>query len=92
MTQEAPKDEKSNPGKASEKNIGHALKALRKIIEDEEITSIALPRLATGVGGMEWSKVEALISQHLGDLDIPVIVYETYIKGQKAKESLKKAA
>ena len=92
MTQEASKDEKSHPGKASERNVGHALKALRKIIEDEEIKSIALPRLATGVGGMEWGKVEALIDQHLGDLAIPVIVYETYAKGQKAKEELKKAA
>lgn len=92
MTQEAAANEKSHPGKASEKNVGHALKALRKIIEDEEIKSIALPRLATGVGGMDWAKVESLIDKHLGDLGIPVIVYETYVKGQKAKEGLKKAA
>ena len=92
MTQEAPKDEKSHPGKATEKNVGHALKALRQIVEDEGIKSLALPRLATGVGGLEWAKVEKLISQHLGDLGIPVIVYETYAKGQKAKEGLKKAA
>jgi len=91
-TQEAAKDKKSNPGKAQEKHVNHALKALRALIEKEEIKSIALPRLATGVGGMEWGTVEALIEKYLGDLDTPVVIYETYIKDQKAQEKLSKAA
>jgi O-acetyl-ADP-ribose deacetylase (regulator of RNase III) len=86
MTQEPAPDEKAHPGKATAHNVGHALKALRKILEDEQISSIALPRLATGVGGLDWSEVEPLIESHLGDLSIPVIVYETYEKGQKAHE------
>jgi hypothetical protein len=84
MTQEPARDEKSHPGKASAHNVGHALKELRRLIEKEGITSIALPRLATGVGGLEWSAVEPLIEQHLGDLNIPVIVYDTYKKNAKA--------
>jgi O-acetyl-ADP-ribose deacetylase (regulator of RNase III) len=88
MTQEPARDEKSHPGKASAHNVGHALKELRGLIEKEGIRSIALPRLATGVGGLEWSEVEPLIEKHLGDLKIPVIVYETYEKGKKASEKL----
>jgi O-acetyl-ADP-ribose deacetylase (regulator of RNase III) len=88
MTQEPARDEKSHPGKASAHNVGHALKELRRLIEKEGITSVALPRLATGVGGLEWSAVEPLIKQHLGDLNIPVIVYETYRKGEKSAEKL----
>lgn len=92
MTQEAAPDERSNPGKATAHNVDHALKELKKLIEKEKLSSIALPRLATGVGGMAWSDVEALIEKHLGDLDIPVLVYETYQKGVKAQEKLPKAA
>ena len=86
MTQEPAPDNKAHPGKASIKNVNHALKELRGIIEKEEITSVALPRLATGVGGLEWSDVEPLIEKHLGDLKIPVIVYSTYGKDEKAIE------
>lgn len=92
MAQEAPADANAHPGKASEKYLNSALKDLKKIIEEEGLRSLALPRLATGVGGLEWSAVEPLITEVLGDLDIPVIIYETYTKGAKAQENLKKAA
>ena len=49
---------------------------------------MALPRLATGVGGLDWADVKPLIQQHLGDLGIPVLVYEVYRKGEKADEKL----
>ena len=86
MTQEPPRDNKAHPGKATVHNITHALKELHRILEAENISSIALPRLATGVGGLEWSEVEPLIESHLGDLKIPVIIYETYEPGVKAAE------
>ena len=88
MTQEPAPDNKAHPGKANIQNVNHALKSLCGIIEEQGITSIALPRLATGVGGLEWINVEPLIEKHLGDLRIPVIVYNTYSKGEKAIEKL----
>lgn len=87
MTQEPAQGNNSHPGKATLHNVSYALKELRKLIEKEELKSIALPRLATGVGGLDWSEVEPLIEQHLGDLDIPVYVYETYQDGEKAAEA-----
>ena len=86
MTQEPAPDEHAHPGKATADNVSHALKELRAIIEKEGLSSIALPRLATGVGGLDWAEVEPLIKEHLGDLKIPVLVYETYEKGVKAAE------
>lgn len=88
MTQEPAPNENAHPGKATAHNVSHALKELRAIIEKEGLTSIALPKLATGVGGMNWPEVEASIKEHLGDLTIPVFVYETYEKGTKADEEL----
>ena len=89
MTQDPAPSEKAHPGKATMHNINNALKELRALIVKESITSIALPRLATGVGGLDWTDVEPLIAKHLGDLTIPVVVYDTYEKGKKAAENLK---
>lgn len=86
MTQEPAPDNKAHPGKATSHNVSHALKELRRILDDEKIPSIALPKLATGVGGLDWSEVEPLIESHLGDADVSVIVYDTYEKGVKASE------
>ena len=86
MTQDPAPDNKAHPGKATTHNIIHALKELHRILETENISSIAVPKLATGVGGLEWSEVEPLIESHLGDLKIPVIIYETYEPGVKAAE------
>jgi len=88
MTQEPAPSEKAHPGKATAHHVSHALKELRALIEKEDIKSVALPKLANGVGGMDWSEVEPLIKEHLGDLKIPVIVYETYEKGAAAEEKL----
>lgn len=87
LTQEPPKSHGGHPGRAKLKHVNHALKALRATVEDEGYDSIALPRLATGVGGLEWDDVRPLIEQHLGDLDIPVYVYSVYHPGQRAAES-----
>ncbi len=88
MIQEPAPGKNAHPGKATIQHINHALKALHKIIEKNEISSIALPRLATGVGGLDWSDVEPCIEQHLGELKIPVIIYETYHKDKKAAEEI----
>jgi O-acetyl-ADP-ribose deacetylase (regulator of RNase III) len=86
FTQEAAYGHGAKPGRARIEWVGHALAALRKHVEAEKIQSLALSRLATGVGGLEWREVEPLVRQHLGSLEIPVFVYTTYHKDLKASE------
>lgn len=88
FTQQAAYEHGAKPGKASEANVNHALKALAQECRNESWTSLALPRLATGVGGLDWHHVKPLIEHHLGALDIPVLVYEEYVADQPADESL----
>jgi O-acetyl-ADP-ribose deacetylase (regulator of RNase III) len=78
----------AKPGKATLENVGRALKALARHVREEKVRSVALPRLATGVGGLEWSEVKPLVQQYLGDLDVPVVVYEVYRKDVQADEGL----
>ncbi len=86
MTQDGDHGHGSHPGKATFPNVNHALKRLRHELEKENITSLAIPALATGVGGLAWKDVKPLLDESLGDLKIPVYVYSTYHKGQKANE------
>ncbi|MFN0122853.1 MAG: macro domain-containing protein [Blastocatellia bacterium] len=86
FTQEPAGNHHGNPGRASTQHVHHALRELRKFIEQEQMTSVALPRLATGVGGLSWEDVFPLIRKHLGDLHIPVYVYTTFHKGEQAAE------
>jgi O-acetyl-ADP-ribose deacetylase (regulator of RNase III) len=88
LTQEGGYEHGAKPGPASTKHINHALKELHAWAQSEKIQSLALPKLCTGVGGMQWDVVEPLIRQHLGSMKIPVFVYSTYHKGVKATESL----
>ncbi len=88
FTQEAAYDRGAKPGRATTVYAGHALRELRKLALEEGFTSIALPRLATGIGGLDWDEVRPLIAQHLGDLEIPVVVYATYHAGVQAPEPL----
>lgn len=86
FTQEPPSNHHGAPGRASTHNVNLALRELRHLIEQEGFASVALPRLATGVGGLGWEEVKPLISKHLGDLKIPVYVYTSYAKGKSAEE------
>jgi O-acetyl-ADP-ribose deacetylase (regulator of RNase III) len=86
LTQEGGFEHGARPGRATVGNVNHCLRRLRHELEKEGITSVALPRLATGVGKLEWEEVRPLIDKHLGNLAIPIFVYTTYTPGIQAVE------
>lgn len=88
LTQEAPSGHGhgGHPGHATLSNVGHALRELKKILHEEGIKSVALPRLATGVGGLKWEDVKPLIQHALEDSGVQVYIYSTFVKGQAADE------
>lgn len=86
LTQEPAAGAHGHPGAATLHNVNAALKNLAKIAKAENLTSVALPKLATGVGKLDWNEVKPLIEKHLGTLGIPVYVYATFVKGQSAAE------
>lgn len=86
MTQDPPAHQGGHPGRAKIEHVNHALRELKKSIRDLGVKSVALPRIATGVGGLEWQEVKPMVQKHLGDVGIPVYVYTEYKKGVKAEE------
>lgn len=86
FTQDAPAHDGGRPGRAKTEHVNHALHELKKVVDKEKVQSLALPRLATGVGGLDWAHVEPLVTAQLGTLKIPVCVYTKFVAGVAAKE------
>lgn len=80
----------SKPGRASISNVNHSLRALRDFVQQEKVASLALPRLACGLTGLDWDEVKPLIGKQLGDLNIPIYIYSNYQKGVKVTEPTEK--
>jgi O-acetyl-ADP-ribose deacetylase (regulator of RNase III) len=87
LTQDAAYGHGAKPGPASTDHVNHALRKLARYLKDEKVSSVALPEIGTGVGGLSWDNVYPLIKTQLRDLAIPVIVYTTFHAGKAADES-----
>lgn len=88
FTQEPAGREGGHAGRAHTEYVNHALHELKKLVQKEQFTSVALQKLATGVGGLEWQLVLPLIQAQLGELKIPLLVYTDYRPGVATKEPL----
>ncbi len=63
--------------------IEEGLANLRRVIEEKQIRSIAIPPLGCGNGGLDWDVVKPLIAQALGDLEgVETVVFEPTSKYQ----------
>lgn len=71
--------------------IEEGLDDLIKIISINNITSIAIPALGAGNGGLVWEKVKEIIVRKLKHLDVDIIIYEPtkqikeYLKPERVK-------
>jgi O-acetyl-ADP-ribose deacetylase (regulator of RNase III) len=71
--------------RASYEAIEAALRRMRAQADSEGITSIAMPRIGAGYGGLSWNKVRAIVESTFGDWSGTLIVYEQYEPGSAAK-------
>jgi O-acetyl-ADP-ribose deacetylase (regulator of RNase III) len=51
---------------------------MREAADAEKITSIAMPRIAAGYGGLSWKKARSLIEAVFADWPGSVYVYEEF--------------
>lgn len=74
--------------------IEDGLVALRELISEQEIASIALPPLGCGNGGLDWNIVRPMVEKHLGSLDSEIVVFEPneHIKAILQKQTTIKTA
>lgn len=57
-------------------DIESGLHDLRRVLVERDVTSLALPPLGCGLGGLNWSDVKPRIETALGDLAVDITVFE----------------
>lgn len=73
----------SRPNKIA---VHRAFRAVNKLVVDERLSSIALPKIGSGAGGIDWLEVRGMMHSQLGELLIPLFVYVTELDGMLASE------
>lgn len=63
--------------------IEEGLKAVRENYSQWGITSLAVPPLGCGLGGLKWDQVKQLIMKYLQDLPIEITVFEPLAVGER---------
>jgi O-acetyl-ADP-ribose deacetylase (regulator of RNase III) len=64
--------------RATYEAIEAALRSMRQQAEREGITTIAVPRIGAGYGGLSWKKVRAVVEKVFADWSGTLYVYEEY--------------
>lgn len=66
--------------------IKQGLQNFKDTYKENNITSIAFPKLGCSNGGLDWNEVKLLIERYLQDLDIDVYVCVDTLKEAQGKE------
>lgn len=57
--------------------IDEGLADLARLLQEHGVTSVAVPPLGAGNGGLDWAEVRPLVARHLGDLPgVDILLYE----------------
>ena len=64
--------------------LHRCLRRLAKEVTSTRVKSLAMPRIASGTFGLDWSEVHGMLQSQLGDLVIPIFVYVQELEGQVA--------
>jgi O-acetyl-ADP-ribose deacetylase (regulator of RNase III) len=79
--------------RASYEAIETALRSMREQADREGITSIAVPRIGVGYGGLSWKKVREVVERVFADWAGTLVVYEEFVPaGKKGQATRKRGA
>src|SRR5262249_5069919 len=73
--------------RATYEAIEASLTRMRKQADAEGVTSVALPRVGAGKGGLSGKKVRTVIERVFADWAETLIVYEEFVAGAEGEKS-----
>ena len=76
----------NHTSKASLASLDASLAKLATLTKDKGLKSLAIPKVGTDTGDLDWRDVKPLIEKHLGSLNIPVYLYTIFQKNIAAVE------
>jgi O-acetyl-ADP-ribose deacetylase (regulator of RNase III) len=69
--------------RASYEVIENALLRMRQLADTEGISSIGIPRIGVGYGGLSWKKVRAIVERVFADWPGRLVVYEEFVPSER---------
>ena len=66
--------------------LHRCLRRLAKEVTTTRVKSLAMPRIASGTFGLDWSKAHCMLQSQLGDLVMTILVYVQELEGQVVSE------
>lgn len=66
--------------------VNRVFRRLAKLATDLRFKSIAMPKVASGHGALDWYEVKGMVDSQLGELLIPLFIYVVELDGQVASE------
>ena len=86
ITQDAIRPDEKTPSKASIPNLQLALRNLVKELQRKKINSLAITKIDTGLGGLDWKDVKVALQSDLSHYEGQISVYANYKSRVVAKE------
>ncbi len=65
--------------RATYPDVEQCLTRMREIADAEGVSTIAMPRIGAGYGGLSWKKVRAIVECVFSDWAGTLYVYEEYV-------------
>ena len=66
--------------------VNRCLRRLAKMVADERFKSMAMPKIASGDFGLDWTDVRGMMDSQLSEVLGPIFVYVVELDGQVASE------
>lgn len=62
--------------------VEQALRTMRAVADSERISTIAVPKIGAGLGGLSWEGVQEVVERVFAEWPGTLYVYEKYLQGQ----------
>lgn len=79
-------EDPSRYGRPDKIAVNRAFRRLARLSTEERFKSMAMPKIASGYGALDWSEVRGMMDSQLGELLFPIFIYVVELDGQVASE------
>lgn len=77
----------AHKGRAELPYVREAFAVGAALIDGEGVRTVAMPRIAAGLGGLAWEEVRPILEEAFHPLPARVFVYDRFFKGKKGDET-----
>jgi O-acetyl-ADP-ribose deacetylase (regulator of RNase III) len=60
-------------------------RALRKTVELAKVAGLGIPRLGTGLGGLDWPRVKKVLGEIGAETTVSLVVFEQFVRAESEK-------